>query len=93
MRRVFVAALLALAAVAAIHAQEPDLSSAPRMQMAEFRSLYADDKVLVVDVRDEASFATGHVAGARSIPLGKLLEPSSLAELKAAKKEIVLYCA
>jgi rhodanese-related sulfurtransferase len=93
MRRVFVAALLALAAVAATAAQEPDLSVAPRIQMAEFKSLYAADKVLTVDVRDEASFATAHVAGARSIPLAKLLDPQSLAELKATKKEIVLYCA
>jgi 3-mercaptopyruvate sulfurtransferase SseA len=87
------AGLLVLAAAAVTGAQEPDLSTAPRIQMAEFKSLYTANQVLVVDVRDEASFATGHMPGARSTPLGRLLDPRSVAELKATKKEIVLYCA
>jgi rhodanese-related sulfurtransferase len=49
--------------------------------------------VLVIDVRDEVSFATGHIPGARSIPLGQLLDPRRVTELKATKKAIVLYCA
>ena len=61
--------------------------------MAEFKKLLAANTVLVIDVRDAQSFATGHIPGARSIPLGSLLEPARVAELKAAKKEIVLYCA
>jgi 3-mercaptopyruvate sulfurtransferase SseA len=94
MRRGIVAALLVgLAAVAATRAQEPDLATAPRMQMAEFKALYTAGTVLVVDVRDDVSFATGHVPGAKSIPLGKLLDPRSVAELKATKKTVVLYCA
>jgi rhodanese-related sulfurtransferase len=94
MRRftVFPLALAALAAlVPPLAAQHAD--GAPRITMAEFKKLQAENKVLVVDVRDAQSFATGHIPGARSIPLASLAEPARVAELKAATKEIVLYCA
>ncbi len=93
MKRGIVAAVLVLAALAVGRAQEPELATAARMPMDEFTSLYTANKVLVVDVRDEVSFASGHIPGARSIPLGRLLDPRTIAELKASKKAIVLYCA
>lgn len=83
--------LLALAAPAA--AQEAASAAPPRIPMAEFKKLLAANTVLVIDVRDVQSYAAGHIPGAKSIPLGSLLEPAHVAELKAAKKEIVLYCA
>jgi rhodanese-related sulfurtransferase len=91
-RNWIVAAMLA-AGVMAVSAQEPDLATAPRIPMAEFKSLYTANKVIIVDVRDEMSFATGHIPGARSIPLGRLLDPRSVTALKQGNKEIVLYCA
>jgi rhodanese-related sulfurtransferase len=95
MKNWMIAALVVSAAVAARaqEAQDGHLHTEPRISMADFKSLYTANRVVVVDVRDEASFATGHMPGARSIPLAKLLDPRSVAELKAAKKEIVLYCA
>ena len=93
MRNWMVAALIAAAAIAGAAAQEPDLATAPRIAMAEFKSLYTANKVLIVDVRDAVSFATGHIPGARSIPLGQLLDPRSVALLKASRTPIVLYCA
>lgn len=93
MKNWIIAVLLVAAGVVPLAAQEPDLSTAPRVPMAEFKSLYAADKVLVIDVRDEVSFTTGHIPGARSIPLGQLLDPRRVTELKATKKAIVLYCA
>ena len=93
MKNWLVAVLVAAAGVAGVAAQEPDTATAPRIPMAEFKALYTANNVLVVDVRDEASFATGHIPGARSIPLGQLLDPRSVAELRASRKSIVLYCA
>jgi 3-mercaptopyruvate sulfurtransferase SseA len=84
-------ALLALAAPATPQQAQP--APAPRIPMAEFKKLQAENNVLVIDVRDAQSFATGHIPGARSMPLATLLEPANLADLKATKKEIVLYCA
>ena len=73
--------------------QEADPATSQRIPMAEFRNLHADNKVLVIDVRDAQSFAAGHIPGARSIPLGSLLAPAHVADLKATTKPIVLYCA
>jgi predicted sulfurtransferase len=72
-------------------AQEPDLSTAPRITQAEFKKLFAAHGVLVVDVRDKASFAAGHIPGALSIPLDQVTAHAD--ELKAETKPIVMYCA
>jgi rhodanese-related sulfurtransferase/DNA-binding HxlR family transcriptional regulator len=45
--------------------------------------------VVVIDVRPEAEFAAGHVAGARSIPVAELVK--RLKEIPKSK-EIVAYC-
>jgi rhodanese-related sulfurtransferase len=82
-----------LAIAAPLMAQEAHPATSQRIPMAEFRNLHGDNKVLVIDVRDAQSFAVGHIPGARSIPLGSLLAPAHVAELKAATKPIVLYCA
>jgi rhodanese-related sulfurtransferase len=86
-----IVALLALAVP--LGGQEAHPPTSQRIPMAEFRKLHADNKVLVIDVRDAQSFSIGHIPGARSIPLGSLLAPAHVAELRAATKPIVLYCA
>jgi 3-mercaptopyruvate sulfurtransferase SseA len=72
-------------------AQETDLSKAPRITLAEFKKLFDAHDVVVVDVRDEASFRAGHIPGALSIPLDQLAAKTD--QLKAEKKPIVTYCA
>jgi rhodanese-related sulfurtransferase/DNA-binding HxlR family transcriptional regulator len=47
------------------------------------------DQVVVLDVRPEAEFRAGHIAGARSAPLGAL--PELLSKLPR-RREIVAYC-
>jgi rhodanese-related sulfurtransferase len=91
-RHLLLFALLMLLAPV-VFAQAPDLSAAPRISMAEFKPIFRSGKVLVVDVRDAVSYRTGHIPGARSMPLDTILEPRNLALLKASKEPIVLYCA
>jgi rhodanese-related sulfurtransferase len=79
--------LLVLACAAAAAAQY----APQRIELAEFQKLYAEKKVLVVDVRDEGSFANGHIPGAINIPLGT--EDRRLEPLKTEKRTIVTYCA
>jgi len=86
MRRFGIVLLVLLAAVVTIAAQE-----APRIAFAEFQKLNAAGKVLVVDVRDEGSFAGGHIPGAINIPLGT--EDKRLNRLKTETRPIVTYCA
>ena len=86
-RRIAIVLLLACAAVAAAAAQY----GAPRVEFADFQKLHAADKILVVDVRDEDSFANGHIPGSINIPLGT--EDRRLERLKTEKRPIVTYCA
>src|SRR2546423_786828 len=56
---------------------------------AELARRLKGGNVLVLDVRPEAEFAAGHVAGARSVPIGELRR-----HLRALPKdaEVVAYC-
>jgi len=56
---------------------------------AELEKRLARGDVVVLDVRPEAEFRAGHIAGARSVPLTQLESRSS--ELPR-RKEIVAYC-
>ncbi len=49
------------------------------------------ENAMVLDVRDDAEFANGHITGARNIPLGHLAD--RLAELQKFKdKPIIVNC-
>jgi rhodanese-related sulfurtransferase len=86
-RRLAAAVFVAFACVAGAAAQ----IAAERIAFADFQKLYAENKVLVVDVRDEASFESGHIPGAINIPLGT--EDRRIEPLKTETRPIVTYCA
>lgn len=91
---VFVIAMAALpsALSGVARAQDVDeLASVPRITLEAFKKLLASDGVIVLDVRDEASYGAGHIPGAISVPLHTVADRA--AELKKAKKPIVTYCA
>ena len=67
--------------------------AAERIELPEFKTLHADKKVLVVDVRDAYSDGSGHIPGAINIPLGEEEQAVHFDRLKAEKRPIVTYCA
>jgi rhodanese-related sulfurtransferase len=60
-----------------------------QVSAAELEDRLAAGKVVVLDVRPEREYAAGHIAGARSIPIGELEE--AVAALPRSR-EIVAYC-
>ncbi len=93
-----VTAALALAALAVaglataripavVHAQ----ANAGRITLAEFKKLHDAGRLVVIDTRDAQSYRLGHIPGALLVPQGAV--PARLAELKAAGKPVVAYCA
>jgi rhodanese-related sulfurtransferase len=56
---------------------------------AELEERLARGKVVLLDVRPKREYAAGHIAGARSIPIGELEDAA--AELPRSR-EIVAYC-
>jgi rhodanese-related sulfurtransferase len=92
-RRFFVlaAAALVLGCSGAVAREDDIHSPALRIPWDEFKKLYDDKKVVVVDVRGEEGFQTGHISGARSIALDDV--EKRIPELKKLQKPIVTYCA
>src|SRR5215207_5118212 len=83
--------LLAVAIPAAQHPDDELASPKLRIGWDEFRTLYDARQVEVVDVRGKVPFESGHIPGARQIPVEDMRK--HVEELRKVKKPIVLYCA
>lgn len=54
---------------------------------------YHNGEAIIVDVRDPAAYADGHVAGAISIPLSTIdANPTGLDDLPDKDQWIITYC-
>ena len=72
--------------------QDEDTSSPSlRIDWNEFKKLYDARAIEIIDVRGDVFFESGHIPGARSIPLDQV--GTRVTELRRSKKPIVLYCA
>jgi rhodanese-related sulfurtransferase len=89
-------AWLALGAGLVAQAQKPvdpdDPASVPRVKLEEFRKLQASNTVLVVDVRDAASYQDGHIPGAVNVPYADVDRRATDLGRQAGRRSIVLYC-
>lgn len=63
-----------------------------RIPVEEFNKQAAAGNVLVLDVRDAASYRAGHLPGAVLMTPGELSTPAGAAKLKGEKRLIVAYC-
>ena len=63
----------------------------PRISIAEVKALIAKKQVILVDVRDKASFAAGHIPGAMNIVFDDI--PNYIETLTRQKRLVVTYCA
>ena len=70
---------------------EDTSSPSLRIDWNEFKKLYDARAIEIIDVRGDVLFESGHIPGARSIPLDQI--EKRVAELRRSKKPIVLYCA
>ncbi len=74
------------AALARVVATEQDHVTTP--QLADWIIQDRRDYELI-DIRESAEFAVGHIDGARHIPLAELLSPATLAQLPAGRALVV----
>jgi rhodanese-related sulfurtransferase len=63
----------------------------PRISIDELKTLMDRNAVVVLDVRDPASFATGHIPGAVNVDYTQVLKQAKM--FAAEKRTIVAYCA
>jgi rhodanese-related sulfurtransferase len=88
---VLAALVVAAAATPLAGRQAPAGTAASRISITDFKKAFDAGTVVVLDVRDPYSYAEGHIPGAVLVPLDGLAKKA--AELKAARKTIVTYCA
>jgi rhodanese-related sulfurtransferase len=63
----------------------------PWVSTTQATQLINRDEALVIDVRDPAEYATGHVLGAKNLPLARLDAPGG--ELAKRKdRPVIVYC-
>ena len=67
-----------------------DETSVVRISLADLKKRMAAGTVVVVDVRDEASYAQGHIPGSWLVPVESTAQRT--AELKKLGKMVVTYC-
>jgi rhodanese-related sulfurtransferase len=60
-----------------------------QLSASELEQRLASGEVVVLDVRPEAEYRAGHIAGARSAPIGSL---EALVSSLPRRREIVAYC-
>jgi predicted sulfurtransferase len=91
MRAVVAALLLMVAAPAAGQDVPADEAAIPRISLADFKKALSAGQLIVLDVRDQSSYESGHIPGAILVPFWDLQKRVS--QLKASGKRIVTYCA
>ena len=62
------------------------------MRMLDFQRLYDKGEVLVVDVRDRASYEQGRIAGAIHLPLDEIAARAPEVRRLARGRMVVTYC-
>jgi rhodanese-related sulfurtransferase len=69
--------------------QREDNKSLDAVSIDELESMIRNENILLLDVRPSIEFEFGHITGAISVPMNKLLE-----QLKSIKKDknIIAYC-
>lgn len=71
------------------HTQSPDKVAVERVSAEDLRDRMKSGNVVVIDVRDAAAYAQGHIAGALHVPFSTV--EAQLASLPKGK-EVVAYC-
>jgi 3-mercaptopyruvate sulfurtransferase SseA len=88
----FIVTIVLLALLSACASQAPQIpqteDAVPRVTIEEAKSAFEDGKAIIVDVRSAESYATGHAAGAISIPLTEF--ENNIANLSLDKDQWII---
>jgi rhodanese-related sulfurtransferase len=85
------AAALTIAVLGAPLLSAQAIRNVPRISIDELKALMEKNAVLVLDVRDAASFAKGRIPGAVNVDYTLILQQAET--FKGDKRTIVTYCA
>ena len=90
-RRLMFFFVLSLIGVLPIRGDAQAMRNVQRITIDEVKALMAQDRVILVDVRDPQSFADGHMPGALNVPFDHI--PNYVDAWKKDTRLLVTYCA
>jgi rhodanese-related sulfurtransferase len=64
----------------------------PSVSAAQATQLINREDALVLDVRDPGEFGTGHILGAKNVPLSRIGAAGSEIAAKRKEKPVIVYC-
>jgi rhodanese-related sulfurtransferase len=64
----------------------------PAVSAAQATQLINREDALVLDVRDPGEYGTGHVIGAKNVPLSRIEAAGSEIAAKRKDKPVIVYC-
>jgi rhodanese-related sulfurtransferase len=64
----------------------------PAVSAAQATQLINREDALVLDVRDPGEFGTGHIIGAKNVPLSRIDSAGSEIAAKRKDKPVIVYC-
>ena len=67
-------------------------SGGPWLTPAQATQLINREDALVLDVRDPGEFGTGHIIGAKNVPLSRIDSAGSEIAAKRKDKPVIVYC-
>ena len=77
--------------IASVSLSAQAIRAVPRMTIDELKTLMDKNAVLVLDVREPASYAAGHIPGAVNVDYTQILKQAK--RFDGEKRTIVAYCA
>jgi rhodanese-related sulfurtransferase len=83
--------VVALAALTSVTLSAQAIRGVPRISIDEMKTLMSGKKVLVIDVRDPASFAAGRIPGSVNVDYTQILKEAK--RFAGETRTIVTYCA
>ena len=83
--------VLAFALLAGVSLSAQAIRNVPRISIDELKALMEQKAVIVIDVRDQESFAKGRIPGSVNVDYTQMLKQA--ATFAGEKRTIVTYCA
>lgn len=92
MRRIFVSALAILLLFTGCGGSSVDKSGYRQITQEEAKRMMDGQNVIVLDVREQSEYVSGHIPGAVLLPVGTITEEAASAAIPVKDAVVLVYC-
>lgn len=92
MKRIFVVLLAALVLAGCGGTPAQDASGYQQISQEEAKARMDAGQGVVLDVREQSEYDSGHIPGAVLLPVGSITEDTAAAVIPSKETEVLVYC-